>query len=193
MRFNDFQDFQDFQDFLKAKDIAVAAVDRFDGYAVTVGLPPDWKAAASPPGSRVWVWPADPFQARFCANLVLTQTRVEATLDHAEVFAMLCEWTVNLYPGTYEYTREVAAAGEGPGILGRHGMLINTDVGVLASESLTRILTESQATLITQSTLTSLADSPVDRAHIRLAVTTAAPPDSAAPTIYHGTTGAEVR
>jgi hypothetical protein len=52
-------------------------------------------------------------------------------------------------------------------------MLINADLGVLVSESLTRVITERQATLITQLTLTALADSPVDRAHLRLTVTPA--------------------
>lgn len=93
---------------------------------------------------------------------------------------MLCDSNAHIYPDVHEYTREVEEATEGPGILGRFGMLVNADIGVLASESLTRVIADNRFTSIAQLTLTSLADSPVDRAHIRLAVTPAVAPASAA-------------
>ncbi len=42
--------------------------------------------------------------------------------------------------------------------------------------------------MITQLTLTALADSPVDRAHIRLSVTPAGAPDQTALVDFHGST-----
>ena len=48
---------------------------------------------------------------------------------------------------------------------------IPSDHGLLDSESVTRILTTPQRTLIAQLTLTALPESPVDRNNIGLAVT----------------------
>lgn len=177
-----------FDDFVQSNRLSVTSVDRFDGHTVTVTMPPDWEAIESPPDSQVWIWQADPLRGRFCANLVLTQSRIDAALDPAGVFAMLCDSTARIFTGIHEYTREVEEAAEGPGILGRFGMLINAESGVLASESLTRVISENHTTLIAQLTLTCLADSPVDRPYIRLAVTPAGVPDITALVDYHGST-----
>ena len=162
-----------FDEYITANNVIVAAVDRFDDYTATVALPPDWEPITSAPATRAWVWRADPFRTRFCASVVLTHTLLEATPDPAETFTMLCAWNANLFPATYEYIREVEAANDGPGLLGRFAMLMNADVGVVTIESLTRIITTQQHTLIAQLTLTALAESPIDRPQIRLTMTPA--------------------
>ena len=181
-----------FDEYLAANNISAVAVEGFDGYAVNVAVPLDWDPVDT--GSiPVWVWREDPAKAVFCATLVLTQSRVAADLDPAEVFDMLCAWTIDSFPTTYEFSREIDQAGDGPGIMGRFGMLIHCDIGVVSSESLTRIIRTEDHTLITQLTLTAMADSPVDRARIFLAVRPDAPAD-ADNTRFHGSaplTGAE--
>ena len=183
-----------FDEYLAAANLSAVAVDRFDGYAVNVAVPMDWDPVDTGPGAPLWVWRADPSRAVFGANLVLTQSRVAAVIDPAEVFDMLCTWSVDSFPTTHEFSREVALAAEGPGILGRFGMLIHCDIGVVSSESLTRIIRTEDSTLITQLTLTALADSPVERERILLSVRpdTAADPDYSLG--FHGAaplTGAE--
>ena len=98
-------------------------------------------------------------------------TQVEAVLDPAEVFPMLCEWQLHMVPGTQETSRDLSDATEGPGIVGTLALRIPSDHGLLDSESVTRILTTPQRTLIAQLTLTALLESPVDRNNIGLAVT----------------------
>lgn len=163
-----------FDEYLAANNASVVAVDQFDDYAVNVAVPLDWDPVDTAADTPVWVWREDPSKAVFCANLVLTQSRVAAIIDPKEAFDMLCAWTIDSFPTTHEFSREVAPASEGPGILGRFGMLIHCDIGVVSSESLTRIIGTEDQTLITQLTLTAMAGSPVDRANIFLAVRPAA-------------------
>ena len=158
-------------EFLDNSGIPVAVVEQFDEYAVDVALPPGWEPFQSPPGTRVCIWRADPVGARFCANVVLTMSQVEAALDPAEVFPMLCQWQLLMVPGTQETSRELAHANEGPGLIGTLALHIPSDFGLLDSESVTRILTAQRRTLIAQLTLTALPESPVDRNNIGLAVT----------------------
>lgn len=158
----------------------MAAVDHFVGYAVDVALPPDWELFHSPRGSRVCIWRADPLRRQFCANVVLTMAEVESALDPAAVFAKLCERESRLVPGTQETSRELVRAMEGPGVAGILALQIPTESGLLDGVSVTRILNAEKRTLIAQLTLTALPDSPVDRANIGPAVTTATPAGVAA-------------
>lgn len=157
--------------FVHQNGIPMAVVDQFDDYTVDVALPPGWEPFQSPAGARVCIWRQDPFRTRFCANVVLTMTQVEAILEPAEVFLMLCEWQVHLVPGTQEVSRDWSDAAEGPGVAGALALRIPSAIGLLDSESVTRIATTQQQTLIAQLTLTALPESPVDRADIGLAVT----------------------
>jgi hypothetical protein len=168
-----------FDDFVALHGIGVSSADEFDGYAVAVVLPPDWEEFDAVPGSKVWSWRADPFIAKFGANAVLTMSRVAAPLDSAEVFDMLCEWQLHMVPGVRLRHRGQQPAVEGPGIVGSLLMDIDTtEYGLIDSASRTRIITTEEETLIAQLTITALNDSPVDRAHIRLAVALA---DAAGP------------
>lgn len=166
-------------EFLNVNGIPMAAVEQFEKFAVDVALPPGWEPFQSPPGTRVCIWPADPVRTRFCANVVLTMIQVEEALDPEELFAMLCEWQADLVPGTHENARDLSAATEGPGVVGTLALHIPAASGPLVSDSVTRILTTGQCTLIAQLTLTALPESPVDRANIGLAVTRDTPPDAA--------------
>ena len=139
-------------EFLDKNGIPVAAVEQFDEYVVDVALPPGWEPFQSPPGTRVCIWRDDPVGARFCANVVLTMTQVKTALDPAEVFPMLCEWQAQLVPGTQEASRDVSDATEGPGVVGVLALHIPSDHGLLDSESVVRILTTQQRTLIAQLT-----------------------------------------
>ena len=114
----------------------MAVVEQFNEYAVDVVLPPGWEPFQSPPGARVW----DPNRARFCANVVLTMTQIDAVLDPAEVFPMWCEWQKRLVPGTHETSRGFSEASEGPGVVGTLALRIPSDAGLLDSESVTRIV-----------------------------------------------------
>lgn len=149
----------------------MAPVEQFDEYAVDVALPPGWEPFQYPPGTRICIWRADPVGPRFNANVVLTMTQIEAVLGPAEVFSMLCGWQVHLVPGTQETARDLSDAMEGPGTVGTLALHIPSGFGLLDSESVTRILTTQQRTLIAQLTLTALPESPVDRDNIGLAVT----------------------
>lgn len=162
-------------EFLGNHDILMSVVEQFPEYAVDVALPPDWEPFHSPPDARVCIWRGDPDRERFCANVVLTMNQIEAVLDPAEVFPMLCEWQLHMVPGTQETSRDLSDATEGPGIVGTLALRIPSDHGLLDSESVTRILTTPQRTLIAQLTLTALLESPVDRNNIGLAVTHDAP------------------
>ena len=123
---------------------------------------------------------ADPLRRQFCANVVLTMAEVESALDPAAVFAKLCERESRLVPGTQETSRELVRAMEGPGVAGILALQIPTESGLLDGVSVTRILNAEKRTLIAQLTLTALPDSPVDRANIGPAVTTATPAGVAA-------------
>jgi hypothetical protein len=138
------------------------------------------------PGKRMWGWTADPFIKRFGANAVLSMSRVGASLDPTEVFGMLCEWQINMVEGTRERGRAVAAATDGPGIVGQLFLEIPTeDYGLIGSASRTRIIPAGPETLIAQLTVTALVDSPVDFADTGLTV---APGDATGPVPvgYHG-------
>lgn len=156
--------------FAEKHRISMAVVDQFGGYSVEVALPPDWEAFASPPGTRALVWRADPFMKQFCANVVLTMTQIDAMLDPYEAFAMLCEWQKELLPGVQETSRDLAEVHGGQGLAGMFAMRVATAGGLLDSFSLARVITAETRTLIAQLTLTKLPDSPVDCAHIGLAV-----------------------
>lgn len=182
-----------FDQFVADNGIAVLPADQFDGFAVSVVLPPDWppldiEPYNSVPGTRAWAWPADPCIERhhFGANAVLSMSVVEAPLDPAEVFAMLCEWQVHMVGDTHERHRALEPTTEGPGVVGTLMMEITTsEYGPVASVSRTRIIPAGEQTLIAQLTITALLDSPIDKAHIALTV---APGDAAgpAPVGYHG-------
>jgi len=106
----------------------------------------------------------DPSVEEFRANAVLTMHRVEAALEPAEVFTMLCEQQLQSVPGTHEQHRDLAAAAEGPGAAGSLSMRINSDLGPIDSVSRSRIITTGQEVLIAQLTATALHDSPADGA-----------------------------
>jgi hypothetical protein len=190
-----------FDEFVADTGIVVTPAEEFDGFAVSVILPPDWEPLDSEqftgmPGTRAWAWPADPGieRVRFAANAVLSMSRVEAALDPAEVFSMLCEWQVHMVQGTRERNRALELASEGPGVVGTLMMEITTDdYGPIASVSRTRIVPAGPQILIAQLTITALLDSPIDKANIGLTV---APGDATGPASvgYHGdapTTSAE--
>ncbi len=181
-----------FEDYVAERGIPVAPADEFDGYSVTVALPPDWslfdpQSLGELPGKRVWGWPADPFIERFGANAVLSLSRVGAAPDPAELFAMLCESQMHMIEGTRERARSVTAATEGPGVVGLQFLEFSTEeFGRIGSASRTRIVPAGSQTLIAQLTVTALVESPVDFADTGLTV---APGDAAgpAPIGYHGT------
>lgn len=159
-----------FDEFMAQNRVAVAPVDRFDGFAVDVDVPPNWEPFDSAVGIGVWVCRSDPRIDRFCANAVLTLHHVEASLDAGEVFAMLSEQQLQSVPGSHGLRRELAAATEGPGASGLLPMQISHELGILDSMSRSRIITTEQETLIAQLTVTALQDSPVPREDIWLAV-----------------------
>jgi len=160
-------------------EIVMVAVDQFDGYAVDVALPAEWEPVKSDAGQRVCIWRADPLRRQFCTNVVLTMTQIEASFDPAEVFPMLCEWQMYQLPGTQEISRECAPATEGPGVVGSLGLQIPSANGLLDSVTVMRILATAERTLIAQLSLTALPESPVDRDHIGLAVTSVVPAGAA--------------
>lgn len=161
-----------FDEFVADNGIAVVQADQFDGFAVSVILPPDWapldiEPYNSVPGTQAWAWPADPCIERhhFGANAVLSMSRVEASLDPAEAFAMLCEWQVHMVGDTHERHRALEPATEGPGVVGTLMMEITTSkYGPVASVSRTRIIPAGEQTLIAQLTITALLESPIDKA-----------------------------
>jgi hypothetical protein len=159
-----------FDEFVEGHGVAVSPVDEFAGFVVEVGIPEDWDPFDSAPGMRVWIWRSDPRIHEFCANAVLTMHRVEAVLDPGDVFAMLVDQQLQSVPGSHEVHRELAAATEGVGVVGAIAMHITRELGTIASESRSRIITAEQETLIAQLTVTALHDSPVDRADVWLTV-----------------------
>jgi hypothetical protein len=180
-----------FDDYVAVHGIVVTPCDDFDGYAVTVGLPPDWAVLDTDivgelPGKQIWAWPNDPLIERFGANAVLSLSRVTASLDPAEVFAMLCESQKQIVAGTRERSRALRAATDGPGVDGLQLLEISTeDYGRVASASRTRIVPAAAETLIAQLTITALVDSPVDFADTGLSVAPGAA-GGPAPLGYHG-------
>lgn len=168
-----------FDEFVHQNGISLAAVDQFDGYLVEVAVPPDWEGVQSSSNTPVLVWRDRHSQEPFCANAVLTMSQAEAALNPDDVFAMLCEWQLQMMPGMLEVQRESGAAHAGPGVLGIFDLLINTDVGLLQSVVMSRIIATDTRTLIAQLTFTALADSPVHRSQIGFGVI---PASEAAPT-----------
>src|SRR5690625_1909069 len=154
-----------FHEFVARHGIAVFAVDRFDGFAVDVGIPPEWEPFDSAVGIGVWVCRSDPRIDKFCANAVLTLHRVEASLDAGAVFAMLSEQQLQSVPDCHERQRELAAASEGPGDAGVLAMRISHELGSVDSVSRSRIVTCEQETLIAQLTVTALHESPRSEEH----------------------------
>jgi hypothetical protein len=176
-------------EYLSTNAITSAAVNHFPGYDVKVGLPAGWAPFDGGPGIKLWAWADDPNIDTFCSNIVLTMHAIPAAIDPAEVFAMLCDEQAHLLPDSTEQGRALGAASDGPGIVGRLAMTIGSEHGLLASESLTRIVTDTTETFIAQLTLTALSDSPVDHAGIWLNVLPAASTGDAvgpAPLGYHG-------
>jgi hypothetical protein len=159
-----------FDEFVRANNIQQAAVDQFDEYRVDIELPADWEPFDSAPGTRTYIWRADPFIQQFCANVVLTMTRLETVLDPAEVFSMLCEGQLHTLPGSHETLRDVGEANDAGGVSGILAMQVDTGRGLVDSISLTHVVNNSEQTLIAQLTFTALRDSPVDCDHIRLIV-----------------------
>ena len=159
-----------FDVFTEKQSLAVSPVDRFAGLVVEVGVPRGWEPFDSAVGARVWVCCVDSRIDVFGANAVLTMHRVEAALEPAHVFAMLVEQQLQSVPGCSEPRRELTAATEGAGVTGLLAMQIAHALGTIDSASQSRIITAEQETLIAQLTVTALHDSPVDRAHIWLAV-----------------------
>jgi hypothetical protein len=159
-----------FDEFVERHGITVSPVDRFDGLAVEVGVPPGWEPLDSGVGIGVWVCPTDLCLDEFCANAVLTMHRVEASLGPGEVFAMLSNQQQQSVPGCHERHRELAVASDGVGIVGVLTMQITHELGTIDSVSRSRIIATEQETLIAQLTVTALHDSPVDRENISLSV-----------------------
>ena len=168
-----------FDEFVARHRIVVTPVPQFQGFAVSVVLPPDWEpfdAAHLPPmpGNRVWTWPADPLIAQFGANAVLSMSQAESPVDPSAVFDMLCEWQLHMVEGSRERHRSIAPAVDGSGVIGNLTMEIPSEYGLIGSESITRIVATATQTLIAQLTISALIESPVDAAHIRLIVEPAA-------------------
>ncbi|ORV59441.1 hypothetical protein AWC03_12980 [Mycobacterium europaeum] len=159
-----------FDEFVQKSGVSVSPVDRFVGFVVEVGVPPGWEPFDSAVGARVWVCRNDPCIEVFCANAVLTMHCVDEPLDTGDVFAMLVEQQLQSVPGSVELRRQLAAATEGPGIVGLLAMQIAHELGTVDSVSRSRIITTEQQTLIAQLTVTALHDSPVDRTQIWLKV-----------------------
>jgi hypothetical protein len=159
-----------FDEFLSANGIVASPVDRFTGFVVEVGAPPGWVAFDSAPGLRVWVCRNDPMISEFCANAVLTMHHINAVLDTREVFTMLVEQQVEMVPGCCQLHRELTAATEGTGASGTLTLNVAHERGLVTSESLSRIITTEQETLIAQLTVTALHNSPVNRANVWLTV-----------------------
>ncbi|BBY12348.1 LpqN/LpqT family lipoprotein [Mycobacterium marseillense] len=171
-----------FDEFVQASGISVSPVDRFVGFVVEVGVPQGWEPLDSALGARVWACRNDPCIDMFCANAVLTMHRVEATLDPAEAFGMLSEQQLQSVPACREVRRELAAATEGPGLVGLLAMEIAHELGTIDSVSRSRIITAEQETLIAQLTTTELHDSPVDGSGVWLTARS-----GPAPARYRGT------
>lgn len=83
---------------------------------------------------------------------------------------MLTEQQLQSVPGCREIHRELAAATEGPGVMGVLAMQITHELGTIDSVSRSRIITAEQETLIAQLTVTALHDSRVARANIWLSL-----------------------
>ena len=164
-----------FDEFVHQSGIPFAPVKQFDGYLVDVAVPADWVPVHSPPGPMAWVWRDDPCKERFCANAVLTMARVEAALDPSEVFTMICEWQVEMLPGIHEMHRDTAVEHEGSGLMGTLDLLINTDIGVLESVVMARVIATGEQMLIAQLTFTALPESSVRRSQLGFGVFPATP------------------
>jgi len=159
-----------FDEFVQKRGLVVSPVDRFAGLFVEVRVPPGWEPFDSAIGVRVWACRDDPCIDVFCANAVLTMHRVEASLDPADVFAMLAEQQVQSTPRCRELRRDLGPAGESVGVEGFLALQIMHELGAIDSASQSRIIPAGKETMIAQLTVTTLRDSPVDRGHIWLTV-----------------------
>jgi len=168
-----------FDEFVQQRNLAISAVDTFDGFVVEVGVPEGWYPFDSVTGMRMWACRSDPRSDIFCANAVLVTHGVEAELDAAELFTMLAEQQLGSVQCAHEQRRVLSAATEGPGFVGVLAMQINDKLGTIDSLTRTRIITNSEETMIAQLTVTALQDSPANRANIWLTVR---PLDGAGPT-----------
>lgn len=175
-----------FDVFAQQRNLAITAVDRFDGFIVEVGVPEGWYPFDSATGMRIWVCRVDPRGDIFCANAVLTTHSVDAELDAAEVFAMLAEQQLRSVQCAHEQGRSISAATEGPGVVGVLAMQIDDKLGTIDSLTRTRIITNPKETMIAQLTVTALQDSPANRAKIWLTVR---PRDGAGPAAPSPITG----
>lgn len=169
-----------FDEFISEQHIDVLPVDRLPGFAVGVELPPEWEPIDSPNGLRVWVWASDPHRNFFCANAVLNFYRLEAVLDPASVFAMLCEQQQGSVPNCSEIVRDFAAATEGPGVAATVVLQIDHEVGTIDSATRSRIVVAERETLIAQLTVTALHDSTRDHAQFALSMVVDQAADSTA-------------
>lgn len=175
-----------FDEFAQQRNLAITAVDRFDGFIVEVGVPQGWYPFDSATGMRIWVCRSDPRSDIFCANAVLITHSVEARLDADEVFAMLAVQQLESVQCVYEQRRTLSAATDGPGVVGVLAMQIDDKLGTIDSLTQTRIITNPKETMISQLTVTALQDSPASRAKIWLTVR---PRDGAGPTAPSPYTG----
>jgi hypothetical protein len=159
-----------FDEFIEQSQFVAESVDQFDGFVVEVAVPPEWEPFDSSPVARVWVWRADPSIKQFCTNAVLTMTRLDTALEDGEIFDMLCEWQLQIVPGSRQLHRELTSASDGPGIAGSLIMQFPTEYGDLKSSSQTRVISTDEQTFVAQLTLTSLHDSPRNWENLSLIV-----------------------
>ena len=162
-------------DYLAARGASASPVDRFDGFAVEVGIPPDWEPVHSAPGLRVWVATGADDGAEFRSNAVLTIHRIDAALAPGEVFAALSDQQLQSVPESRELVREFVSATNEPGFIGLLVLQIPDAVGSIDSVSRSRVITTDRQTLIAQLTLTALSASPLAGAAAWLAVRPAGP------------------
>ncbi|WP_250149563.1 hypothetical protein [Mycolicibacter acidiphilus] len=178
-----------FDEFVQQHGIAMSPADRFGGFAVEVEGPPGWELFDSAVGCRIWICRTDPYIDTFCANAVLTKHRIKACFATVELFAMLAEQQLQSVAQCHELHRELGPAAEGPGAAGTLTMQITHELGILDSQSRSRIITEGKETLIAQLTVTALHASPVDRKNVQLSVRiddTRQTDGAAGPTSAHG-------
>jgi len=169
-----------FDEFVARHQIVVSPVDRFAGFVVDVGKPPEWLPLDTAPGLRAWVDHDDSCTDVFRANAVLTTHHLAAGVDAGELFGMLSDKQLQSVPGCREQRRELAQATEGAGVVGLLALQIPHELGTLASVSRTRIITSEQETLIAQLTMTALEDTAVSPSDVWLTVRSSSEGDDVA-------------
>ena len=157
-----------FDQFLEQEHIALLPIEQLAGFALGVILPPEWETLDEINGASVWIGPTHPRGEEFCPNAVLTLHRVQAALDSAKVFSMLCEQQRQSVPNCHELHRLIAPAKEGPGSAGNLALRIDHELGLIDSVTWSRIVPDGNETLIAQLTLTALRDSAIDKTAIKL-------------------------